>query len=132
MDKRETKTCSVCEVEKSLSDYYRKNHSQCKKCHYKDTDLRRKKVNAERKDYFLKLLGGKCNHCGGIFPKECYDFHHVDPSKKDFHFNSMNNHSMERLQEEINKCILLCSNCHRIEHANLRRKRVRDGSKIDS
>ena len=122
MDTGNEKTCSTCKVEKTLADFYRKNHSQCKKCHYEDTHARRLVKHHERKDYFLKLLGVCCAHCKGVFPKECYDFHHVDPTKKEFHFNTMYSHSMDKLEKEVSKCVLLCSNCHRIEHARIRKE----------
>jgi hypothetical protein len=63
-------------------------------------------------------LGGKCRGCGGVFHPAAFDFHHVDPAKKDFALtDKIARLSFSQLLEEANKCILLCANCHRIHHA---------------
>lgn len=116
----DTKKCSHCKEVKPLAEYYRKNQSQCKKCHYFFTNERRKKVTASRKEFLLQYKGYKCQHCHNKFPEICYDFHHIDPKEKEFQFNQLNSYSMQKLIKEVDKCILLCSNCHRIEHQRLR------------
>lgn len=67
-----------------------------------------------RKKEFIEKLGGKCSIC-------CYNkniaglvFHHIDTSKKKFEINgkSLSNLSIKKLYEELDKCILLCQNCH--------------------
>ena len=46
------------------------------------------------------------------------DFHHVNPGDKKFQITTRTlGNKTERLVDEINKCILLCSNCHREIHA---------------
>jgi hypothetical protein len=68
------------------------------------------------KKALVDALGGKCSCCGNTFPLEVYDFHHI--GKKDLNPSYMiANRSLEAVVEEISKCILLCANCHRIEHA---------------
>lgn len=65
----------------------------------------------------IKLMGGKCSHCEGIFPDPVFDFHHLDISQKELDPSEMiTNTSIERIASEVAKCILLCANCHRIEH----------------
>lgn len=51
---------------------------------------------------------------------EALDFHHRDAAEKDFGI-SYKGHTkaLERLKKEVDKCILLCANCHREEHANI-------------
>ena len=67
---------------------------------------------------FIELLGGKCQACGGKFHHASFDFHHLDPSKKEFTItNKITNFPFEKLVKELEKCILLCANCHRVEHA---------------
>lgn len=68
------------------------------------------------KSHFILQKGGKCSICGGVFLGCCYDFHHLIPSKKlkDFKWNWGSKQS--KLQSEINKCILICANCHRKLH----------------
>lgn len=46
-------------------------------------------------------------------------FHHRDPSKKEFSISSPNFHKWEDVIKELEKCDLLCSNCHAEEHDRL-------------
>ncbi len=69
------------------------------------------------KDTLVKKLGGKCAMCNGVFHNAAFDFHHIKDKTKaiaSMFFNS----SEEKILKEIEKCILLCSNCHRTHHAN--------------
>lgn len=81
------------------------------------TDLKRsKKLRA------IELKGGKCSMCGGIFPPCVYDFHHIIPQKRKITWGSQFlNWSWDKVEKEINKCILLCANCHRLLHHNERK-----------
>jgi hypothetical protein len=61
-------------------------------------------------------------HC--LFCKEdtpcVLDFHHLDPKEKDYQIGSMApNLSWKSLKRELDKCVILCSNCHRKLHAGL-------------
>ena len=51
----------------------------------------------------------------------CLDFHHLEESKKDFSISKglVNGKSLEQLFKEIEKCVVLCSNCHRKVHAGV-------------
>lgn len=63
--------------------------------------------------------GASCARCGFIGLAACFDFHHRDSERKDFTISSaVGNWQMtvERLQREIDKCDLVCANCHRIIH----------------
>jgi len=68
----------------------------------------------------IEFLGGKCSRCLQTYDPVCYDFHHVDPSKKEFTIGENMLLGKEKLQKEIEKCILLCSNCHRLTHKELK------------
>jgi hypothetical protein len=46
------------------------------------------------------------------------EFHHVDPEQKEISIVKAARQSWEKLVEELKKCILLCANCHREEHAD--------------
>lgn len=53
--------------------------------------------------------------CGGIFPTCVMDFHHRDPAEKIAAVtNLLLNAGRQKVIEEIAKCDLICSNCHRI------------------
>lgn len=67
----------------------------------------------------LKLItykGGKCERCGycKLIPS-AYDFHHTDPSKKDFGISGRCR-KFELMKSEVDKCQLLCKNCHAETH----------------
>lgn len=72
-------------------------------------DLRRREV----KYRLVQLAGGRCVRCGYGKCIEALEFHHRDPSTKRFAFGSGDTPSWHILVEEVAKCDLLCSNCHR-------------------
>ena len=60
-----------------------------------------------------------CPRCGESEPA-ALDFHHVDPSVKSGPIMVIaKNGTMQKLREELAKCIILCANCHRKFHAGL-------------
>ena len=70
------------------------------------------------KSKLIEMMGGKCKACGGVFHIASYDFHHLDPKKKDFSItDKLQRLPFEKIKEEADKCILLCANCHRVEHS---------------
>lgn len=84
-----------------------------KRCNSCNTKIRRYRV----KQAGIKLLGGKCNRCDWEGHPAAFEFHHKDPSQKEFSIGSMANKSWSVVKKELLKCELLCSNCHQIEHA---------------
>lgn len=82
----------------------------------------KKKIFEFVKDFKRKSKCFDCNFLGKIYP-EVLDFDHVKGVKK-FELSSFHNHtnSMKRVREEINKCEIVCANCHRIRTL-LRRKK---------
>ncbi len=65
----------------------------------------------------IAYLGGKCEKCGYNKCAAAMHFHHTDPTQKDFGIASNGNtRSWEAIKTELDKCILLCSNCHAEEH----------------
>lgn len=67
------------------------------------------------KERLVNLKGGKCQKCGYDKCIEALQFHHIDPSKKDFSIGGKS-WAFERMKKEVDKCILLCANCHIEEH----------------
>ena len=79
--------------------------------------LKQRKTRATNKARAVEYLGGKCKHCELVTEKLCvYDFHHIDMEGKEADPGSLLHYSWERIKKELDKCILLCANCHRIEH----------------
>ena len=67
----------------------------------------------------VEHLGGKCIHCGYKRCVEALEFHHKDPTQKDFAISGKSI-SFDRLKVEAEKCELVCSNCHKeLHHTNL-------------
>lgn len=87
---------------------------KCCKCNGENVTCRRKKL----KKIGIEYLGGSCKDCGlKSEHMSIYDFHHLDPSNKDFNISSKGHTiSEKRLKKELDKCVLLCANCHRIRH----------------
>lgn len=89
----------------------------CKKC-YVDNSIKRRR---ELKKNAMEYKGGCCEYCGYKSIPEVYDFHHLDPKEKDFGISKKGYcHSWEKVKIELDKCVMLCSNCHREEHAKLK------------
>ena len=66
----------------------------------------------------VSYKGGCCQVCGYDRCIEALEFHHLDPSQKDFGISKKGyTRSWEKVKEEVEKCILLCANCHREAHA---------------
>lgn len=77
---------------------------------------RRKKI----REMALNYKGGRCQRCGYNRCLEALEFHHLSSSGKDFSVSSKGyTRSWKRVQEELDKCILLCANCHREIHAQV-------------
>ena len=74
---------------------------------------RRRKI----KDMAIEYKGGKCEKCGYNKCNGALEFHHLNPEEKDFSIStSGTTKSFERIKKEIDKCILVCANCHREIH----------------
>jgi hypothetical protein len=57
-----------------------------------------------------------CIKCGQNHPAT-FDFHHIDSSTKEESVNKLiKNRAFKRAMEEVQKCVVLCANCHRIHH----------------
>ncbi len=69
------------------------------------------------KEQAVAYLGGKCRCCGYDKCLASLDFHHRDPREKDFEIGGAT--SWESVMSELQKTLLLCSNCHRETHAGL-------------
>ena len=68
---------------------------------------------AANKALILAAKDRPCSDCGGEFPPECMDFDHVRGEKK-FGVGSYGGRKLEVVLEEIQKCDIVCANCHRI------------------
>lgn len=70
----------------------------------------------EQTDFLIKYKGGECQVCGYSKSKQALEFHHVNPEEKEFKISGNTNGNLSRLIKEVDKCVLLCANCHREVH----------------
>ena len=109
--------CQFCGKE---SDYCRTSSSirkSCYNCLPEGQEANASLIGRLVKDKAVREKGNKCAICGKQYPNYVYDFHHLDPSKKDFNLgNKTSTVKWETVKKEIDKCILVCANCHRILH----------------
>ena len=81
----------------------------------------RAKLRIERFDWLSESKRDvPCNDCGNCYDPVCMDYHHLDPSTKYPHggLRGMikSGLSMKRIKAEMDGCVVLCSNCHRLRH----------------
>lgn len=80
---------------------------------YTILDRKRLKLKA------IEYLGGVCVDCNTMPHHAAMEFHHNDPTEKKFNVSSrLLGVNWNRIASELDKCILLCSNCHQIRHWN--------------
>lgn len=77
----------------------------------------RAKRNAAIKDAVIRHFGGKCQRCKKAYPRTVFDLHHLS-GKTESPSSLLQNSNPEAIARELSLCLLLCANCHRIEHAN--------------
>jgi hypothetical protein len=127
----ELRECSICCQDKDTSEFaitgdkgkgYRV--SFCNECRSSMRRETARKVKAEA----ILYKGGKCNDCNLIVHQAAFEFHHIDPSTKAFKTNTSKvrkepTHYLQGVKEltdqaktELDKCVLLCANCHRVRH----------------
>lgn len=118
------KTCPRCSTEKSSSEFYKRRNGKdfspyCTRC---SLDEVRERQNLFKKQC-VTYKGGKCELCDYSKCFAALDFHHKDPKQKKFGIaNAKLTSFNERVKRELDKCILLCANCHRETHYNLSRR----------
>jgi DNA-binding CsgD family transcriptional regulator len=93
----------------------RYDENEVKKLGYKYTKTFRKRMKEKSVEY----KGGKCIICEYDRCISALDFHHIDPSKKDFNLSQNFCKSWDTIKKELDKCVLLCSNCHREVHEGI-------------
>jgi transposase-like protein len=91
---------------------------RCAKCNSAAVSERRRKVKRQ----LVEEAGGRCALCGFREHPAALQFHHLDPSTKDFHLSHAGStRSIRRMRTEAEKCILLCANCHALVEAGVKR-----------
>ena len=113
------RTCRKCNETKPMELFTK--HKQCRNgyTHYcKSCDaFATSQLRRDSKLKAVKYKGGACGRCGGVFHPSVYDFHHIDPTQKDADPGTFMGRKWETIKKELDKCVLLCANCHRLTHA---------------
>jgi hypothetical protein len=137
------KPCCRCKLIKNITEFTKEVCKKdglcavCKECkkkarkkyNQKNREIIRLKQREKRKK-FQKWAGqfkGKCGRCGETHPA-CLDFHHIKEKEASIasmiNRGSLTNKLKEKIIEEIKKCEVLCSNCHRKVHWEERQNRL--------
>lgn len=104
--------CSYC---KDCNKARLKDHYYAKPQYYKD---KKKRYTEQYREWFKSIKTElKCNRCNEDHIA-CLDFHHTDPSIKEYNIGKMISALIPKhiVLAEIEKCEVLCANCHRKEH----------------
>lgn len=118
-----TKYCSKCKSIKTISEFrirFRNDktrrpslHCWCNNCTNEECLFRLR----EFKKKCIAYKGGSCIKCGYSKYAGALDFHHRDPNQKDFSFSKARRKMWSsKIEKELDKCDLLCANCHRETH----------------
>ena len=93
--------------------------NQCKECDSKRRGIQQLEIRNTNKIKLLEYVGGSyiCSDCGFTHEdRSVFDFHHLDPKGKEKDVGQLMHFSWGILKRELDKCALLCANCHRIRH----------------
>ncbi|KKL22649.1 hypothetical protein LCGC14_2433320, partial [marine sediment metagenome] len=142
------RTCTKCGQEKLIVEFpfssihstgYRPHCLECKQDAGRKSQITRRKLlskqpgygrkeNARLKKRFKTVKSmvqhlkesTPCRMCGGKFPYYCLDYHHLDSKSKKFSLHRIRSTSKTRALKEMEKCVVLCSCCHRLAEAEKR------------
>lgn len=107
--------CKLCGREYEYNKSKRQGHRKtvCRSCNVI-------KFRHQRKIKAVEYKGGKCAICGYNRCMRALVFHHIDETKKDFGFSYKGVcRNWELVKKELDKCVLVCSNCHMEIHEGL-------------
>jgi hypothetical protein len=97
---------------------YRKH--TCKCCAARWSYLRRRINRGQLRLKAVEYMGGKCAICGFDKHQTVFDFHHLDTNLKEFNWQALSMRDWSVVKFELDKCIMLCHCCHRLEHKAIR------------
>lgn len=127
------KICSKCKIEKDLLEFNKKSktfcglQTICKECnknnlkqHYQDNKTYYSLKNKKNKGLIRNYINSKkikCNYCIETHIA-CLEFHHLNKKNKAINISEIQVRmwAIKKIDQELNKCIVICSNCHRKLH----------------
>lgn len=124
--KSQKRCCRICQSLRNRRDFERdiegnrlknREHMREWRAANKERDHKNWSNLRRKKRIWLDTQKTACVKCGES-DIICIDFHHIDSTKKDANLSeAIARWSIKRLQQEMAKCIMICSNCHRKLHA---------------
>ena len=116
----ETKICTKCGKKLPVDQFNWRNkakgtrRSECKFCHSSYMKQKYQEKKEEIQEIKSECQCAKCGDSRGYV----LDFHHINPDEKENTIARMtsNNYQLDKVYDEIKKCIVLCANCHREFH----------------
>lgn len=107
----------LCKLHGMTSHYLSsESKERCRECRNLAVSKRRKILKLKAIEY----KGGVCSKCSYSSCVEAMEFHHLNPSEKDFGIGKIGTKkSWPSIVKELDKCILVCANCHRELHAEI-------------
>jgi len=113
--------CPKCNKDCPIDNFYQRGgrpnaSTYCKECTSIQTLNRMQKLKTQMVEY----KGGCCVICGYKKYMGALEFHHINPNEKDFNLSHMKKYAFDdKIKNELDKCILVCSNCHREIHGKI-------------
>ena len=113
--------CPKCKKILPSTQFYKRrgienSSTYCKICTSKQTLERIHNLKKE----MIKYKGNSCVICGYQKCMGALEFHHTNPKEKDFNLSRIKRYSFnENIKKELDKCVLVCANCHREIHSKL-------------
>jgi hypothetical protein len=125
------KTCSKCKVSKPISEFNFRHkadgvyHSCCKECgkistrnHYHNNKRqyldRNVRSYLKRRELVRQIKSRPCADCGIQYPYYVMDFDHREGETKEYELNRIDRMTTQAVLREIEKCDVVCANCHRV------------------
>jgi len=113
-----TKRCTVCQEEKLLSEFHKKGNgkdSRCKSCIKTRDREAHQRLLAEKKDWLYQYKEAHaCTDCNKFYHPWVMEFDHLRDKKANISTLANQKCTLKRLLREIDKCELVCANCHRL------------------
>lgn len=124
----ETKYCIKCDKTLSIECFSKKGKTRCHKCKSCQRAYSKEHYQNNRSNHLAKVKKYKnkvrefirdfktinpCTDCRNYFHFSMMDFDHLEFESKKFNIANTEHHSFPQIMQELQKCELVCSNCHR-------------------
>ena len=114
---RRRKTCFECTPQRNTYS----SREEYQKARRKSVAINVKNKRKRLKQDAVAYKGGKCERCGYDKCIDALEFHHLDATQKDFGISAKGyTRAWSKVKEELDKCVMVCANCHREIHNELK------------